>query len=176
MKHTLLICILLISSGISKEYDIDSIVERDSLYYVQFSDNIVSGKVYQMFNGHKIILGEVVDGKKDGKWTGWYENGQKEREGTYKDGKEDGLSTTWLENGQKWYEATYKDGKIDGLWTLWYENGQKWVEIAYKNRRKDGLHTIWHENGQKRSETTFKDGELISGKCWDEDGDEIDCP
>jgi len=175
MKHTLLICILLISSGISREYDIDIIVERDNLFYLKFSDEIVSGKVYQMFSGNKVILGEVVDGKKDGKWTEWYESGQLRFAETYKDGELDGKSTYWHENGQKRYEATYKDGKIDGLWTLWYENGQKWVEIAYKNGRKDGLHTGWHENGQKRSETTFKDGELISGKCWDEDGNEIDC-
>ena len=100
MKQTLLICILLISSGISKEYDIDSIVERDSLYYVQFSDNIVSGKVYQMFNGDKIILGKVVDGKKEGKWTHWYENGQKKWEGTFKDG-EMIKETYWDEDGNK---------------------------------------------------------------------------
>ena len=49
---------------------------------------------------------------------------------------------------------------------LIYKDGESW----------DGKWTFWYENGQKRSETTFKDGELISGKCWDEDGDEIDCP
>ena len=87
MKQTLLICILLISSGISREYDIDIIVERDNLFYLKFSDEIVSGKVYQMFSGNKVILGEVIDGKQEGKWTEWYENGQKSFEGTYKDGE-----------------------------------------------------------------------------------------
>ena len=54
-------------------------------------------------------------------------------------------------NGQKEYEGTYKDGKEDGKWTEWYENGQI------------------------KEEANFKDGELISEKCWDEDGNEKEC-
>ena len=49
--------------------------------------------------------------ERDGLYTNWYENGQKESEGTYKNGKLDGLNTMWYENGQKWYEGTFKDGK-----------------------------------------------------------------
>ena len=33
----------------------------------------------------------------------------------------------------------------------------------------------WYENGQKSSEVTYKDGEEISSKCWDEDGNECEC-
>ena len=33
----------------------------------------------------------------------WYENGQKKEEGNYKNGKKEGLWTKWNENG-KWYE------------------------------------------------------------------------
>ena len=32
-----------------------------------------------------------------------------------------------------------------------------------------------YENGQKSYEVTYKDGELISEKCWDEDGNKRDC-
>ena len=51
------------------------------------------------------------DGKREGPYTEWHENGQKMREATYKDGKREGPSTWWYENGQKMREATYKDGK-----------------------------------------------------------------
>ena len=54
--------------------------------------------------------------------------------------------------GKTEYEGSYKDGKRDGLWTWWYENGQKMYE------------------------KTFKDGYKISEECWDEDGNETDCP
>jgi len=33
----------------------------------------------------------------------------------------------------------------------------------------------WYDNGQKKAEGTRKDGELISSKCWDEDGYECEC-
>ena len=35
--------------------------------------------------------------------------------------------------------------------------------------------TWYYENGQKIFEATFKDGDLISEKCWDEDGNERVC-
>mgnify|MGYP001299537663 CR=1 FL=1 len=78
-------------------------------------------------------------------------------------------------NGQKETEGTLKDGELDGLWTGWYENGQKGLEGTHKNGERDGLWTGWYENGQKSGEATFKDGELISEKCWDQDGDECEC-
>ena len=54
---------------------------------------------------------------KDGKWTWWYKNGQKEKEGNYKGMgrrylKKEGLWTTWYKNGQKFYEKIYKDGEL----------------------------------------------------------------
>jgi hypothetical protein len=48
---------------------------------------------------------------KDGKWTSWFENGQKSSEWTYKDGKRIGSAAEWHENGQKVAEGTYKDGE-----------------------------------------------------------------
>jgi antitoxin component YwqK of YwqJK toxin-antitoxin module len=54
-------------------------------------------------------------------------------------------------------------------------NGQKSNEITYKDGNYDGKNTYWYENGQKEGEVTWKDDELISEKCWDEDGNEKEC-
>jgi formylglycine-generating enzyme required for sulfatase activity len=70
-------------------------------------------------------------------------------EGTYKDGKEDGLWTYWYENGEKKSEGTYKDGELNGLWTDWYENGQKSSEATYKDGEVDGIVIIWYEDGRE---------------------------
>ena len=56
-----------------------------------------------------------------------------------------------------------------------YENGQKEYETTYKDGEEDGLWTGWYDNGQKEFEKTYKDGVIISSKCWDEDGNEIQC-
>ena len=84
-----------------KEYNINHIVEQDSVYKKKFSDKIVNGNVYQMSDDIKVPLGKMKNGKKDGLWTGWDDNGQKKSEGTFKDGKWDGLWTLWYDNGQK---------------------------------------------------------------------------
>jgi len=147
MKNQFIISLLILSVGLSqKEYDINHIVEQNNVYIKKFSDEIVNGKVFQMFGDMKVPLGKMKNGKKNGKWTEWYKNGQKKEEGTYKDGKEDGLDIGWYENGQKQLEETWKDGKEDGLVTQWYENGQKQLE------------------------GTWKDGNIVSYKEWNEDG------
>ena len=44
------------------------------------------------------------------------------------------------------------------------------------NGKQDGLEIWWHKNGQKNFGGTYKDGELISEKCYkNEDSTEIDC-
>ena len=48
----------------------------------------------------------------------------------------------------------------------YYSNGKKKLEGTNKGLLWDGLWTKWYEHGQKGREITFKDGELISEKCW----------
>ena len=82
----------------------------------------------------------------------------------------------WYNNGQKFVENTYKDGKIiDGEYTLWYKSGRKWLENTYKDGKLDGLSIYWDRKEQLDTKRTYKDGELISQKCWDEDGNECVC-
>jgi len=78
----------------------------------------VNGEVFQVVDDMKVPIGKMKNGKKDGLWTSWYENGQKESEETFKDGKRDGLWTWWYENGQKKEEVTFKDGEMI--------SGKKW--------------------------------------------------
>jgi len=102
-------------------------------------------------------------------------NGKVEMILTIKDGKLDGLKRTWYENGQLGSERNYKDGKPNDLIRIWYENGQLEAESNYKDSKEDGLTRYWHENGQLIYEGNYKNGVLISEKCFNEDGNEIEC-
>ena len=136
-----------------------------------YKDEKRDGKYTSWYgNGQKEYEGIYKDGELDGLWTWWYENGKKKSEWTFKDGEKDGKWTYWNENGQKMSEGTMKDGKWDGLSTGWYENGQKEYEGTYKDGKLDGLMTEWYENGQKQTEETYKHDELISSKSWNKDG------
>ena len=94
-------------------------------------------------------LEHIRDGKLDGPFTKWHENGQKCWEGTHKEGKIDGLYFQWFNQGQKQMEGNYKDGEIEGLFLSWHENGQKKFEGNYEDGKREALNLTCHENGQK---------------------------
>ena len=50
------------------------------------------------------------DGKEDGLWTEWHDNGQKMQEGHHEDGEAEGLHTEWDEEGKVVKQTRYKDG------------------------------------------------------------------
>ena len=124
MKNQLIISLLIFSVGFSqKEYDINHVLEKKGVYIKKFSDEEVNGSVYQMFGDIKMDLGYIKNGKKEGLWTWWFENGEKKNEGSFKDGLEFGLWTYFYENGQKQIEGIYTDWEKVGKWTYYNEDG-----------------------------------------------------
>ena len=70
----------------------------------------------------------------------------------------------------------YKDGKPTGLHKRWYKKGTIQTEVNLKDGKLDGLCRKWYQwNGQLKEERNYKDGEVVSQKCWDENGNQIDC-
>jgi antitoxin component YwqK of YwqJK toxin-antitoxin module len=111
---------------------------------------------------------QYKDGKRDGLWTEWYENGQKAKQGCYSDSML-GLFTWWYENGHKKEEGNHKDGMQHGIWTTWYENGQKRWETNFGNGAVLGLCKMWYQNGQKMSEVYWERGKK-SAVSWKPNG------
>mgnify|MGYP000223978526 CR=1 FL=1 len=178
MKNHIIISLLFLSVGLSQqEYDFMNLIEMDNgLWTEKFSDEPISGKVYGGFGEvkplKKVYIGNLLNGKKEGRWKSYYHStGKKKYDLNFKDGKPDGINTEWYENGQKTYEGTHKDGKQDGLWTEWYDNGQKKYEGTFKDGKRDGKCTGWYEDGKKEEEGTFKDS-IRDGKWtyYNEDG------
>ena len=58
---------------------------------------------------------------------------------------------------------------------MYYDNGQLKKEGYYNDDKEEGLWKEYYDNGQLASYKSYKEGELISNKCWDEEGNEIDC-
>ena len=100
------------------------------------------------------------DGKIDGLFETYNENGQLKEKAVYKDNKRNGLVETYNENGQLKEKAVFKDYKKDGLSETYYENGQLKAKIVFKDGKKDGLFEIYHENGQLKAKIVFKDDKI----------------
>ena len=144
-----------------------------------------------------------------------YSNGNPKEEINYKDGKKDGLYKEWNENGRLYNEKKYNSGNhrlvysifysyhengqilskrvfndltegIEGLGNhyhhkyIYYENGQLKLKtdcciscVEFENSCKG---KIYYENGQLKSEIDFVLGsEKQWVTCWDKNGDEIEC-
>ena len=169
LTHIIILSLLFLIVGCST--DIESLQERNNLYYKVNSDKPFSGSILTKYeSGQKKTKGYLKEGKWEGLYTEWYKNDQMSLEGTLKEGKPDGLSTSWYENGQRKGETTFKDGIEDGLSTKWYENGQKKTGGTIKNGKQDGHITDWYENGQKKIEINYKNGGVELIGCWKKDG------
>ena len=94
----------------------------------------------------------------------------------FKDGEEYELETWKYDNGQIKEIGNSLNSQKVGLWRMYYNNGQLKVETFFnKDFNRDGIYKSYYENGQLKSEENYKDDTVISQKCWDEDGNEIEC-
>ena len=75
MKRTLasLVLMVLLLPALALGETMDDLVERDGLFYKNFSKEKVSGFVYQKDNDLSIPLGMIKDGRKQGEWLEWSE-------------------------------------------------------------------------------------------------------
>ena len=90
-------------------------------------------------------------GKIDGKTTG-----------SFKNGKRDGSWLDYWENGQLQSKTNHKNGKLEGSWVSYHLNGQLRDKGQYKNGLKDGSWVSYFGNGQLRSKGNYKKGIMIS--------------
>lgn len=137
------------------------------------------------------------NGELEGHRKSYHENGQLSAELNYKNGELEGLCKSYHENGQLSAEAHYKNGKLEGRRKGYHENGElhyesEWVDDVqngeiisfdkYGNKVKqsflingnyDGIQKEWFPNGKIKAERIYKKDLIVSQKCWDESGNEI---
>ena len=53
-----------------------------------------------------------------------------------------------------------------------YNNGQMESKRHYENGAQVGTETHWYDTGQKRWEMNYQDGQMVSIRQWDVDGNE----
>ena len=107
-----------------KSVNKEEIEFRGQVVYLKGSDAPYTGKIFGLLDGRNFEF-HTNDGKIDGLWVTWHQNGQKLVEANYKNGKQNGLETAWHENGQKASESNWKDGKVvEGSRKYWNNNGE----------------------------------------------------
>ena len=115
--------------------------------------------------------GNYVDGKKEGVWKKYWNNGKLASEITYKNNLQNGYAKIYYKNGNISEEGTWMNGKWDGSYKLYYENGQLSYDWNYVNGKRDGAQKYYFENGKVQYDGSWKGGNE-SGvlKEFNEDG------
>lgn len=70
-------------------------------------------------NGVIKLKGLSVDGKREGMWQGFFENGYKASEAEYENGVRNGDIVVFYRNGMMRYQGRYYDDQRTGMWTFY---------------------------------------------------------
>ena len=162
MRHILasmvLVVLLFPALALGETVKFGDLVKREGLYYKKSNDVPFTGKTTGQ------IQGSFKDGKEDGPWVGYHDNGRVREKGTYKDGKPDGPYVSYNDNGQLLLKGTFKDGKAEGPWVYYHDNGQLWSKGTYKDGKIGGPWVNYKSDGTvwEKQTGTFKSGVKIS--------------
>ena len=150
----LFLSLLLSSCGVPS----DDLVDRNGLTYKKFSEVPFSGKVTGSSKG------VLKNGKQEGEWFFYYNNGQLDAKGNFKNGKLEGEWVEFYVDGQLKFKGNYKNSKREGAWISYHKNGQLKFKGNFKNFKREGEWVGYNLNGRVMEENTgtYKNGVKIS--------------
>ena len=107
---------------------------------------------------HRELIASFDQDKYVGKYREWYENGKRSIWGFYIDGKEHGRYTEWYDTGKKALKAKFINGEPDGWYREWHPNGRRALKIKYKDGKENGPWVQWYPNGRKEMQMKYVNG------------------
>lgn len=135
----------------------------DFLFHV--TDYYLSGQV-QMTGTYRSIRPD----NREGQFTWYFPNGQKQQECEYKNNILHGLFQEWYENGQPKSRQSLYEGLLDGPIKTWKQDGTIQLEAQYSKDKKHGYFITYYDNGQMIRKDLYENGILIEGQCFNRDG------
>ena len=125
----------------------------------EYNQGKKNGKFEQWYDDGYARKKELIATFKDDKYVDdyeeWYDNGNRSIKGFYIDGLEHGSYREWHYNGNTALKATFIKGKLDGWYKEWYDNGKKAIKLKYDEGKKNGLWTQWYDNGKKSFQVEY---------------------
>lgn len=147
-----------------------SVKTRKLLSIGHYSDEAITKKVGQFqFYDKEGVLEIIANYNKEGKYHGKYlsfKKGKKQISGIYSNGKKNGMWNYYDDNGNKQVRIIYNDEKIY-KYVIWDEEGNKIDEPLIINKKlenKQGLKTLTSLISRKLKQRGFKS--KLKGKLW----------
>lgn len=114
-------------------------------------------------------------GKKEGEVKAFYRSGELKFQGYNSRGKYKKEAIYYYPNGTVKKKVVYPLNIHEKEVTEYFSNGNIKSKLAYQNFKIHGNATFYFENGKTKRKIKFKEGETISEKCYDKDGNKINC-
>ncbi len=147
------------SCSIDEQSGIDYRVGKDGLIYNTTTNKLYTGRIVD--TTEVIIEIEIVDGKKNGKFTTYYLNGNIEKQGLIKNNENEGEWKYFYEDGTIESVGHFQEDKPEGRWKFFHKNGIKREEGNFKNGKRSGRWIIYDEKGEVTNEFDFDSGEIL---------------
>lgn len=120
---------------------------------------VIDGFLYDQ-NGVKTGEGIITnEGKKEGDWKYFFNDGSIRSSGKYSNNLETGTWNYFYSNGKKEQNGSFKQGKADGLWQWFYENGDIKREEEFFEGKSEGIYVEYDTVGQVITSGKYFDGQ-----------------
>lgn len=133
-----------VKEGVHREYTVTGEVSASKIY--------IKGKVI----GEGIVDAE---GRRQGPWKEFYEQGELKNEGNYKNGLREGGWVFYYRNGKEEQQGAYRKGKPDGDWKWTYRNGQTWRAEVFYDGLEEGNAIEYNDTGKVVTKGNYLSGE-----------------
>jgi antitoxin component YwqK of YwqJK toxin-antitoxin module len=148
----------------------DDLVERDGLYYKKFTNVPFTGSIEGEDSGN------ILNGKKDGDWFSYWQDGQLSVAMTYRDGTGYGDYKGYHSNGTlKVTGQLDNEGNMDGQWLYYSRTGLLTNNYNYRHGALHGSFLTWFENGQPKEDWNFYEGKKHGKfRTWNYQGEVVE--
>ena len=144
--HKIIAVILPILVYIVLNRDPNPNTERINFHYVDiigedvyFNDSLYTGEVfYHLPNGNMDFAGHVINGKVEGEWIHFHDNGEIRNTVSYVNGQAQGKDLSYFSDGVLKEEKHYQNGKLNGVYKLWLDKDQLEKSGTFKDHKKHG--------------------------------------
>jgi len=150
-KLLLLVLLILIGCSSPEPQNFQQLVLRDDLYYLKETNEVFNGPVFNIDGKSETY---IKNGKFNGSYISYHDNGQIKEKFIYKNNLVHGDYISYFSNGQKMEEFFFKNGILEGNPKVYYNNGQIFQEFIF-NKGSESSFSMYYPNGQKLTSFNF---------------------
>jgi len=122
---------------------------------------------FKRISDTKVVINEdTLINSKDSFYQKLFLSGKVEYEGKILNDKKEGRWTTYYEDGSLCKENYYSKGLQNGKFIWYFKNGSKQQEVDLINGKKHGEDKYWNIDGTLNSITKFENGEQIEIRVY----------